>query len=206
MMPPLALISSTARVAPQRTPSPVMAAGPLIAEAKPMRIGGAWAPVETARSSRVASVSASRMGVSLLSDDGEVLAGPGERPRAGRGHLDGVLDLDAAPAVLVVGRLHAEHHARLQRGGRRGVDRRRVVGLEPDAVADVVALVVGQAVLARDAHGEVEELADRHAGLHGGDGRALTGQDRRVVARLLVGRRAEHGRAGDVRAVRADET
>src|SRR6185503_6311142 len=143
MTPPLALISSTASVAPHRTPSPVMAAGPLIAEAKPILMGGAWAPAENAMTSRRASVSASRgMTVSLLSDDGEVLAGPGERARAAGGDLDGVLDLDAAPAVLVVGRLHAEDHAGLQRGVRGHVDRRRVVRLEPDAVADVVALVV----------------------------------------------------------------
>src|SRR5437879_4225431 len=215
MMPPLALISSTASVAPQRTPSPVIAAGPLIAEAKPMRMGGACAPAdnapaESAASSRVTSASASRMIASSLarccsSDNGEVLAGPGQRPRAGRRHLDGVLDLHAAPAVLVVGRLDAEHHAGLERGVRRRVDRRRVVGLEPDPVAAVVSRVVGQAALARDADGEVEEPAHRHAGLHGGDGGALTGEDRRVVARLFVAGLAQHGRARDVRAIGAPE-
>src|SRR5262249_42560750 len=147
MTPPLALISSTASVAPQRTPSPVMAAGPLIAEAKPMRMGGAWAPAEAAISSRVARVSASRMAVSSLSDDREVLAGAGQRARAAGRDLDGVLDLHAAPAVLVIRRLHAEDHAGLERGVRRGVDGRRVVGLEPDPMADVVTLVVGQPVL-----------------------------------------------------------
>src|SRR2546430_11707622 len=109
MTPPLALISSTASVAPHRTPSPVMAAGPLIAEAKPMRMGGACAPAdnapaESAVSSRVTRVSATRIMVSSLSNHREVLAGPGQRSRAGRRHLDGVLDLHTAPAVLVVGR------------------------------------------------------------------------------------------------------
>src|SRR5919109_4335371 len=192
MTPPFALISSTASVAPQRTPSPVIAAGPLIAEAKPTRMGGAWAPAETAMRSSAATVSASRMAASSLSDDREVLAGARERARATGGDLDRVLHLHAAPPVLVVGRLHAEHHAGLECGARPRVDRRRVVGLEPDPVADVVALIVRQPVLARHAHGELEEVAHRHAGLHGGDGGPLTGENGPVVARLLVGRLAQH--------------
>src|SRR5215470_8312979 len=212
MTPPFALISSTASVAPQRTPSPVIAAGPLIAEAKPIRIGGACAPAdnapaETAMTSRMATVSTGRMmAVSSLSDDRKLLAGARERARADRRDLDGVLDLHAAPAVLVVRRLHAEHHSGFERRARRRVDRRRVVGLEPDAVADVVALIVRQPVLSRHTHGELEQLADGHAGLHGGDGGPLAGQDRRVIARLLLRRRAKHRRAGNVRAVGADET
>src|SRR5215470_1105674 len=206
MTPPLALISSTASVAPQRTPSPVMAAGPLIAEAKPMRMGGgAWAPAETAISSRVARVSASRIAVSSLSDDRKVLAGAGKRAGAPRRDLDSVLDLHAAPAVLVIRRLHAEDHAGLERGVCRSVDGRRVVGLEPNPVADMVTLVVGQPVLAGDAHGDLEELAYRHAGLHGRDGGALAGEDRGIVARLLLCRLAQHGGARDVRAIRTDE-
>src|SRR6185503_1201711 len=47
--PPLALISSTMSEAPQRTPSPVMAAGPLIAEAKPILIGAFWARPDSGR-------------------------------------------------------------------------------------------------------------------------------------------------------------
>src|SRR5438552_14584704 len=238
MTPPLALISSTASVAPQRTPSPVMAAGPLIAEAKPMRMGGACAPAddapaESAASSRVMAISASRIMLSsfllgaptsppnpptfgpprrsrggprfLRSYHREILAGAGQRSHAGGCDLDGVFDLDAAPAVLVVGRLDAEDHARFERGGGRGVDRRRIVGLEPDAVADMMSLIVRQTVLARDAHGDVEQPADRHAGLHGRDRRALTREDGRVIARLLVAGRAEHRGARDVRAIRTPE-
>src|SRR5262249_26383193 len=159
----------------------------------------------TAMSSMVARVSASRMTVSSLSDDREVLTRAGQRARAAGRDLDGVLDLHAAPAVLVVRRLHAEDHAGLERGARRGVDGRRVVGLEPDAMADVVTLVVWQPVLAGDAHGDIEEVAYRHAGFHGRDGGSLAGEDRRVVARLLVGRLAEHGGARDVRPIGADE-
>src|SRR5262245_17022967 len=207
MTPPLALISSTASVAPQRTPSPVIAAGPLIAEAKPMRIGGAWAPAETAMRSSVATASTGRMmAISSLSDDREVLARARQRSRAARRDFDRVLDLHAAPAVLVIGRLHAEDHAGLERGVGRRVDRRRVVRLETDAVADVVALIVRQPAFARHAHGDVEELAHRHAGLHSGDGGALTGQDCGVIACLLLARRAEDRRARNVRSVRADET
>src|SRR5262249_21229517 len=143
MTPPLALISSTASWAPHFTPSPVMAAGPLMAEANPILMGGACAPAENAMTSSRASVRTYRIVVSL-SDDREILAGARERARAARRHLDGVLDLDAAPAVLVVGRLHAEDHAGLQRSAGGGIDRRRVVGLEPDAVAHVMALVVRQ--------------------------------------------------------------
>src|SRR5262245_65930289 len=117
-----------------------MAAGPLMAEAKPMRMGGAWAPAESAMSSRVASVIANRMAVSLA-DDGEVLARAGEGARAAGRDLDGVHDLHAAPAMLVVGRLHAEDQPGLQRGVSRCVDGGRVVGLEPDPVGDEVALV-----------------------------------------------------------------
>src|SRR5882762_496185 len=106
MMPPLALISSTASVAPHRTPSPVIAAGPLIAEAKPMRMGGACAPTDNAPAESAASIRATRMkGLLLSNHHREVLAGAGQRPRPGRRHLDGVFDLHAAPAVLVVGRL-----------------------------------------------------------------------------------------------------
>lgn len=54
MTPPRALISSTASMAPHCTPSPVMAAGPLMAEAKPTRMGGAWAAAGRA-ASRVAA-------------------------------------------------------------------------------------------------------------------------------------------------------
>src|SRR5690349_19391979 len=62
MMPPLALISSTASVPPHRTPSPVIAAGPLIAEAKPMRMGGgAWAAATGGSAASRATRSASRM-------------------------------------------------------------------------------------------------------------------------------------------------
>src|SRR5438067_13852921 len=80
MTPPLALISSTASVAPHRTPSPVMAAGPLIADAKPMRMGGACAPAddapaENAASSRVMAISASRIMLSSF------LLGPRHRPQ-----------------------------------------------------------------------------------------------------------------------------
>src|SRR5437773_1414009 len=225
MTPPLALISSTASVAPHRTPSPVMAAGPLIADAKPMRMGGACAPAddapaESAASSRVMAISASRIMLSsfllgaptsppnpptfgpprrsrggprfLRACHREILAGAGQRSHAGVCDVDGVFALDAGPAVLVVGRLDAEDHARFERGGGRGVDRRRIVGLEPDAVADMMSLIVRQTVLARDAHGDVEQPADRHAGLHGRDRRALTREDGRVIARLLVAGRAEH--------------
>src|SRR6267378_7510730 len=209
MMPPFALISSTASVAPHRTPSPVIAAGPLIAEAKPMRMGGACAPTDNAPAEIAASTRVTRAvrmkGLLLSNHHREVLAGAGERARAGRRHLDGVLDLHAAPAVLVVGRLDAEHHAGLERGVRRRVDRRRVVGLEPDPVPDVVSLIVGQAALARDADGEVEQPAHRHAGLHRRDRGTLAREDRRVVARLLVARRAQHGRARDVGAIGAPE-
>src|SRR5262249_4184055 len=61
--PPFALISSTAIVAPQRTPSPVIAAGPLMADAEPMRMGGCCArPAygSAARSTRT-TVSTTRM-------------------------------------------------------------------------------------------------------------------------------------------------
>src|SRR5215470_9005515 len=188
--PPLALISSTASVAPHRTPSPVIAAGPLIAEAKPMRIGGACAPAETVMRSSVATVSTSRMmAISSLADDREVLARARQRARAARCDFDRILDLHAAPAVLVIRRLDAEHH----------------VGLEPDAVSDVVTLIMRQSVLARHAHRDLEQLAHRHTGLHGGDGGAFTGQDRGIVARLLLRRRAEHRRPRNVRAIRADQ-
>src|SRR5882724_5023276 len=199
MMPPFALISSTARVAPQRTPSPVIAAGPLIAEAKPMRMGGACAPAdnapaESAVSSSVTRVRATRMRLPP-SQSRRDPGWTGSASALGRPYLDGVLDLHAAPTVLVVRRLDAEHHAGLERGVRRRVDRRRVVGLEPDPVADVMSLIVRHPSLARDADGEVEQPAHRHAGLHRRDRGPLAREDRRVVARLLVARRAQHGRA-----------
>src|SRR5689334_11955544 len=206
MTPPLALISSTASVAPHRTPSPVIAAGPLIAEAKPMRIGGACAPAETAMRSSVATVSTGRMmAISSLADDREVLARARQRARAARCDFDRILDLHAAPAVLVVRRLDAEHHAGLERGAGRRVDRRRIVRLEPDAVSDVVTLIMRQPALARHAHRDLEQLAHRHAGLHSGDGGPLTGQDCGIAARLFLGRCAEHGRPRNVRAIRADQ-
>ena len=60
--PPRALISSTARVPPHFTPSPVMAAGPLMAEPKPMRIGGgAWAVVTSGSAASASSAATSTM-------------------------------------------------------------------------------------------------------------------------------------------------
>src|SRR5438093_4501756 len=48
-------------------------------------------------------------------DHGQLRARAREQARTRRGHLDGVLHLDPAPAVLVVGGLHAEHHPGLER-------------------------------------------------------------------------------------------
>ena len=59
--PPLALISSTASVAPHFTPSPVIAAGPLIADAKPTRMGGACALVSGGTAARTARTTTSTM-------------------------------------------------------------------------------------------------------------------------------------------------
>src|SRR5262249_61772472 len=178
----------------------VSAAGERRGEGNPMRIGGAWAradnaPAETAMRSSVATVSTGRMmAISSLSDDREVLTRTRQRARATRCDFDRVLDLHAAPAVLVVRRLDAENHARLERGVGRRVDRRRIVGLEPDAVSDVVTLIVRQPVLARHAHGDLEQLAHRHAGLHGCEGGPLAGQNRGIVARLFLARSAEYRR------------
>src|SRR2546422_6734473 len=203
MMPPLAFSSSTAMVAPHTTPSPVMADGPLIADAKPTRTG--WAQAGAAATTVINSarmIPMCRLPVSPWSaDDREVLARAREPPRAAGGDLHGVLHLDAAPAVLIVGRLHAEDHAGLEQGRRRRVDRGRVIGLEPDAVAHVVALIVRDAVLAGHAHGDLEDVAHGHARSHGSHGRLLAGQRGRVVPRLLLARPAEDGRPRDVRAV-----
>src|SRR2546423_1173759 len=65
MMPPLALISSTASVAPHRTPSPVIAAGPPIAEAKPMRVGGGPAPPGNAPAGRAPNSRGARGGATF---------------------------------------------------------------------------------------------------------------------------------------------
>src|SRR6266571_2605226 len=221
MMPPLAFSSSTAMVAPHTTPSPVMADGPLIADAKPTRTG--WAQAGAAATTVINSARMMRMCHLLvvdpsppegervrvrggawrirLADDRELRARAREPPRAVGRDLHGVLHLDAAPAVLVVGRLHAEDHAGLEQGRRRRVDRGRVVGLEPDAVAHVVALIVRDAMLAGHAHGDLEDVAHGHARSHGRDGRLLASERGPVVPRLLLARPAEDGRPRDVRAV-----
>ena len=84
--------------------------------------------------------------------------------------------------------------------GRR-VDGGRVVGLESDAVAHVVSLVVRHAVLAGHPHRGLEDLADRHPRLHRGDGRLLPVARGIVVAELLVARGSDHRGARDVRTV-----
>ena len=68
-------------------------------------------------------------------------------------------------------------------------------------MADVVALVVRQSAFARDPHGDIEDLADRHAGFHGADRCFLARKNRGVEARQLIARLAEHHRTRDVRAV-----
>src|SRR5437773_11480895 len=125
MMPPLAFSSSTAMVAPHTTPSPVMAEGPLMADAKPTRIG--WAQAGRAVAAVNNSARMIRMSVLLWirfsvgapprptvgevdrrvdcratasADDRELRARAREAPRAVGGDLHGVLHLDAAPAVL----------------------------------------------------------------------------------------------------------
>src|SRR5215470_3684844 len=82
MTPPLALISSTASVAPHLTPSPVMAAGPLMAEAKPILMGGVCAPAENAMTSSRASVSAYRIAGLLVIDHGGPRHGPPYPPNS----------------------------------------------------------------------------------------------------------------------------
>src|SRR5712692_8413578 len=179
MMPPLALYSSASNWAAHFTPSPVIAEGPVMAEANPTLMGGAdcasppgRSPPSTRASTIAIPIVLRRVSVIALSprsalstEDRQLLARLGEPAYAAGGDLDGVLDLDAAPAMFVVGRLHAEDHAGLQRGVGRRVDGGRIVGLEPDAVADVVPLVVRHAVLARHPHRGLEDLADRHPGL-----------------------------------------
>src|SRR2546427_2630175 len=207
MMPPLALVSSTIIVAPHTTPSPVIAEGPLIAEAKPTRMGGPpWAQAGPAASTVSSNATTVLTSISSLRDvrspdDGEVLARAGQPADAGRRHLYGILDLHAAPAVLVVRRLDTKHHAWLERRFGCRVEGRRIIGLETDPVPDVVALVVGHPVLTRRLNSDFENSADRYARLHRGHPRLLAGEDRRIVARQLVARLAEHSRACDVRAV-----
>src|SRR5262245_25122345 len=219
-MPPLVLYSSTSIWAAHFTPSPVIADGPVIADENPTLIGGlpcapargrspptsrtvATATASTPRRIRVIAFSfcfpATGRGDSA--EDRQLLARLSQLPHAGGGDLHGVLDLDAAPAVLVVGRLHAEDHARLERHAGRGVDGRRVVRLEPDPVADVVALVVRHPVGAGDAHRGLEDLVHGHAGLHGRDGGLLSVAGGVVVAELLLGRCAEHRGPRDIRAI-----
>ncbi len=71
---------------------------------------------------------------------------------------------------------------------------------------DVIALVMRHAGLAGDPHADLEDLIDRHPRLHGGDGGPLAVADRVVVAPLLVGRRAQHRGARDVRAIALIDT
>src|SRR6185295_8738179 len=150
MMPPLALYSSASIWAAHFTPSPVIAEGPVIAEENPTLIGGPPCACTPGRSPprsnstspttiaivprRIRLIALSSLGSpsGFLAEDRQLLARPGEPADTAGGDLDGVLDLDAAPAMLVVGGLHAEDHAGLQRGVGRRVDGGWIVGLEPD--------------------------------------------------------------------------
>src|SRR5713226_1815375 len=122
MMPPLALYSSASNWAAHFTPSPVIAEGPVMAEANPTLMGGAdcasppgRSPPSTRASTIAIPIVLRRVSVIALSprsalstEDRQLLARLGEPAYAAGGDLDGVLDLDAAPAMFVVGRLHAE--------------------------------------------------------------------------------------------------
>src|SRR3984893_18973459 len=151
MTPPLALFWSASIGAAHLPPSAVIAQGRAMAEENPTLMGGplcapapGWSPsirVSTAAipiALRRISVIAPPLLISgtwagPAAEDREVLPRPREPPGPGGSDLDGVLHLDAAPAVLVVGRLHAEHHARLERHARRRIDGGRIVWLEGDA-------------------------------------------------------------------------
>src|SRR6266852_9335672 len=213
MMPPLALYSSASICAAHFTPSPVTAEGPVMAEENPTLMGGPPCACTPGRSPpshsssptpipivprRISVIALSSLGFSA--EDRQLLARLGEPADAAGGDLDRVLDLDTAPAMFVVRRLHAEDHAGLQRGVGRRVDGGRIVGLEPDAVPHVVPLVVRHTVLARHPHRGLEDMTDLDPGLHGRDGGLLAVAGGVVVAELLLARRPEHGGPRDVRA------
>src|SRR4051794_41085151 len=111
----------------------------------------------------------------------------GEDAAAVLGDDDGVLDLESGEAELVVRRLDLEDHARLERRLRRLVEDRRVVGVETDAVADVVPAVVRDPGLARRLDRRGEHVLRRHAGPHRVDRGLLAREDRVVVALQLLG-------------------
>ena len=118
-----------------------------------------------------------------------------------RGHDDEILDPHPAAARHVHARLDGHHVAGLEHVVARARQPRRLVDLEPDAVAEPVAEVVpvplGGDQVAR--HGV--DLAARRAGPHGVERRLLGAQDEVVDLRQVVVELAGGPRARAVRAV-----
>src|SRR3989441_3632480 len=114
---------------------------------------------------------------------------------------DGVLYMEPAPAGLVVRRLHPQHHASLDSRVVARRELRPLVACEPDAVADVAAVVVREPRLPRGLDRHVEDPSRRHAGPDGVDRRLETALNR-VPDLLLPRLRLAHPRgAPQVRVV-----
>ena len=115
-----------------------------------------------------------------------------------------LLDVHAEAAELVVRRLHAQHHAGLQRLAARP-EPRGFGGLEPDAVAGVVPAELRQARGAHPGHRRLEDGAAVHARPDRVEAGLDAGLDR-VVGTLpaRVGL-AQHGHARDVAAIALED-
>ena len=76
---------------------------------------------------------------------------------------DHVLDLQAAPAELVVGRLDAQHHARLEHVAARRRDVGKIVAIDADAVAHMAAPIVRDALATHGLDHGFEHVGAAHA-------------------------------------------
>ena len=118
----------------------------------------------------------------------------------------GVLDADTAAVGQVDTGFHGHHGASKQCTGGGGVDSRRFVDLQTDAVTEAVAEVLGVAGVGDDLAGGGVDLAQRRPRPRAPRGRPA---GRRTPARrspaATARRRAEHEGAGHVGVVAADQ-
>src|SRR5437660_336822 len=139
----------------------------------------------------------------LIQDDEAAVGAIDDRASTARDEHR-LLDVDAETAELVVRRLHAQHHAGLQRVAARPKPG-RLGGIEADAVAGVVPAELRQAGGTHPGHRRLEDGAAMHARPDRVETRLDPGLDR--VVRALPARvgLAQDGHARDVAAIALED-
>src|SRR5262249_43666142 len=112
----------------------------------------------------------------------------------------GVLHIHAGPSMLIEGHLDAQDFPHLERDRDTGSELGRLVVIEADAVADVMAPKLGQAARSGRGDGHLEHTLGRNARRDGGQRGFEAGLDGIEHGLLSPIRLAHHARTANVRA------